>query len=230
MSMIARYKRSGGFVQLLSLLETSGQQKRDKFLEIIREESPAWADALETRLISIDRIFKWSDEVVSEIFKGLPTRNLACAIKGISKEEADRILKFMGHGEKRKLEDELATLAAKPEEINATFIKVIEITRKMIVDGYIRLEKVDPSLDIPEDMEEKLEHEKGVVTKPVVSLAEDRRAEAVQEAISKAQSSGGGAEVLQLQRMVQNLSKENKALKDENKQLKERLDQIRKIA
>lgn len=82
MSMISRYKRSGGFVQLLSLIETSSQTKKDRFLEIIRSESVAWADAIEKHSISLERIFSWSDDTVVEVFKSLPLRNMACALKG----------------------------------------------------------------------------------------------------------------------------------------------------
>lgn len=220
----------------MSLLETSSQQKREKFLEIIRQESPSWADALETRLLSMDRIFNWSDDVVAEIFKGLPVRNMACAFKGISPENAERVRNFMGHGEKRKLDDELAGLSVKPEEINTTFVKVIEIARKMIVDGYIRLEKVDPALEISEDIEEKLEQGAGpsvkVASGAQQASSEDKKVEQTQEAILKSQNSGSvtSPEVLQMQRLLQTLSKENKSLKEENKTLKERLEQIRKIA
>ena len=36
--MLDRYKKTGGFVQLLMLIETSSASKRDKFLEIIESE------------------------------------------------------------------------------------------------------------------------------------------------------------------------------------------------
>ena len=68
MSMLSRYKRAGGFVQLLSLIETSGPSKREKFLEIIRGESSSWGEAIERHSLSIDRIFSWPDEVITEIF------------------------------------------------------------------------------------------------------------------------------------------------------------------
>ena len=53
MSMISRYKRPGGFVQLLSLIETSTAAKKEKFLEIVRSESESWANAIEQRVLTI---------------------------------------------------------------------------------------------------------------------------------------------------------------------------------
>jgi hypothetical protein len=229
--MIARYKRPGGFVQLLSLIETSSAAKREKFLELVRAESAAWAQAIETHSLSMERIFGWSDETVSEIFKGLPVRNLACALKGFAPENSRRIMNYMSHSEKRKVEDEMGSLNANPEEFNGTVIKILEITRKMISDGQIRLEKVDPQLEIPEDFEEKLEKMGGPKAEDKApAAAENRKAEQMQEALLKPQTSGSSADVLQLQRMAQVLTKENKSLREENRILKEKLEQIRKIA
>lgn len=230
MSMIARYKRAGGFVQLLSLIETSSQAKREKFIEIIRAESEAWADAIVKHVISLERMFAWPDEVVVEVFKGLPIRNMACVLKGISGENRSRVMNFMSHSEKRKVEDEMGSINLNPEEFNGSVIKLLEITRKMITEGQIRLEKVDPELEIPEDIEEKLQKNSPSPGAPKAS-AEDRRAEQVQEAVLKSQNAGiNSPEVLQLQRLAQNLTKENKSLKEENRILKEKLEQIRKIA
>jgi len=42
MSSIQRYKKPGGFLQLLSLIETFGGQKREKFIEMVDAESHVW--------------------------------------------------------------------------------------------------------------------------------------------------------------------------------------------
>ncbi len=229
MGMISRYKRSGGFVQLLSLIETSGPTKREKFLEIIRSESPHWAEAIQKHSISMDRIFKWDDQVVIEIFKALPLRNMACALKGIPEEHRTRIFTYLSHSEKRKVEDEMGSLNMNPEEFNGTIIKVLEITRKMISEGQIRLERVDPELEIPEEIEEKLQRLESNHASPHM---EDKRHDQIQEAVLKVQRSGSASsqEVVNLQRMAQALTRENKSLREENKILKEKLEQIRKIA
>jgi flagellar motor switch protein FliG len=60
MSSISRYKKAGGFIQLVSLIETFGAPKREKFIEMIDAESPVWAKALRDKMLSIERIFSWS--------------------------------------------------------------------------------------------------------------------------------------------------------------------------
>ena len=66
MAMLDRYKKTGGFNQLLTLLETCGPQKKVKFLEIIRLEDPRWADALEAKMIDLKRFLKWNDSAIAE--------------------------------------------------------------------------------------------------------------------------------------------------------------------
>ncbi|MAV92028.1 MAG: hypothetical protein CL676_11465 [Bdellovibrionaceae bacterium] len=238
MSMISRYKRPGGFVQLLSLIETSTAAKKEKFLEIVRSESESWANAIEQRVLTMDRIFTWPDNVVTEVFKNLPLRNMACALQGFDAEKQERILQYMSHSERRKIQDEMGAMKSSPEEFNGTILKLLEITRKMISDGQIRVEKIDESMMIPEDFEDKLEKQSpgafggGSSSKSAPSSQGHQTAEKVQEAIHQVQNTAasGSAEVLQLQRMAQALTKENKSLKDENRILREKLEQIRKIA
>ncbi len=121
-------------------------------------KDPKWAHALKAKLLTVERIFGWPEQVVTEIVRALPLKNLACMMKGLNQENCAKITKFMTHAEQRKLQDELGALEAKPEEIWASFVKTVEHTRKMIKDGHIRLEKVVPDLMIVEGFEDKLAH------------------------------------------------------------------------
>jgi len=82
------------FLQLLSLIETFGGQKREKFIEMVDAESHVWAQALRDKMLSIERYFSWPDQTVIEVIKGLPTKNMAVAIKGLKEEQRARMLVF----------------------------------------------------------------------------------------------------------------------------------------
>lgn len=239
MSMLARYKKPGGFLQLLSLIESFGAQKREKFMEMINAEDPVWAQALQTKMLSIDRLFKWPEQTITEIFRVLPTKNLACVMKGISKENADKILKYLSHAEKRKLEDEMGALDPKPDDVFASFVRVIEVTRKMIKERDIHLEKIDPDMMVPENFEEQLAGKAASSGGSVAHAAPSAAAEVVfdnqQIALKKKAEAGeldakASAEILTLHRTIQAVSKENAALKEELKRLTDKLEQIRRIA
>lgn len=223
MSLLQRYKRSGGFVQLLSLLETFGVQKKEKFLEMIDAESTVWAKALRDKMLTVDRILGWPDEVVIEVLHQLPPKTQAIAIENIKPEEKARISKYYSPSELRRLNDVLSESKVKPDEAAAVMVKFVEQARKMLMERVLHPERFDEALLIPENFEghleerssgEQIEKSGGVPTGAAVA----------------ATAAVESADVLQLQRSLSGLLKENKALKDEVRILREKLDQIRKIA
>lgn len=235
MSSLLRYKKSGGFFQLLSLIETFGPQKKEKFLEMIEGESTAWAGALREKMITLERIFGWPEQVVVEVFKHLPIKSQAYALQGLKEEWKTKIVKFYSSSEQRRLNDVLTESQPKPDEIQATLMKLIEVARKMIQDRELMPDKFDVALSIPEDFEAKLESQYGGSGKfsssrpspETLPLAQQQAAAEIPAPTPDANSS---AEVYQLQRTLSTVLKENKALKDEVKSLHTKLDNIRKLA
>ncbi|RYZ83809.1 MAG: hypothetical protein EOP04_19245 [Proteobacteria bacterium] len=65
--MLDRYKKKGGFSQLLNLIETSGGRKQEQFLGLIAQENPAWERELKSKILTVDRIFSWPEDVMSEV-------------------------------------------------------------------------------------------------------------------------------------------------------------------
>ena len=245
MSSLSRYKKSGGFLALLSLIETFGPQKKDKFLEMIDQESVVWGRALREKMITFERIFTWPEQVVVEIFKELQPKTLAFVMLGLKPEQKDKIMAYFSHAEKRRLDDILTESKPKPEEIASTLVKVVEQCRKMLKERSLQADKFDPALMVPEDYEAKLEELAAqqpqrssssasagadvIAMMPASSLAEPEPAPAL-AAAAAAENLQASVDVLQLQKKLQLLAKENKTLKDENTVLKGKLDAIRKIA
>lgn len=236
MSSLQRYRRSGGFNQLVSLIETFGPQKKEKFLEMIEAESPAWGKALREKMITMERVFTWPDEIISEIFKHLPPKSFAYALLGLQEDQRDRIQKTLSQAEQRRMSDVLSESQPKPEEISSTLVKVVEMARKMIQERDLNPERFDEKLMIPEDYEAKLEvpaaHEstRHIMTpdsEPVPPAASVVSAAATP---SSAHAGGVSSDVAQLQVKLAMVVKENKTLKDEVKVLREKLEQIRRIA
>lgn len=254
MSMITRYKRAGGFLQLLCLIETFGKQKQEKFLTMIREENPLWADAIEDRLITIDRMFSWPSATLAEIMNRVPTKNVAVALYGLSDERRDQIFSLISHSEKRKLEGLMNEQKPSEGEITASLLKLIEATREMLKSSVLRVDQTDERMSIPENIEERLvetsqtvepksqsdemwppqkmpERENGPdQNKNLASQASSRGASlSANTSIVHLNSSGPASPDLLQHKLVQ-LQKENQVLKNENKNLRERLANIKKLA
>ncbi|MCB0349114.1 MAG: hypothetical protein KDD37_09765, partial [Bdellovibrionales bacterium] len=124
MSAIARYKKKGGFTQLLELIETSGVSKQEKFLSLIEAESPAWARAIREKMLSVDKIFAASDEVIKEIFTDLKELTIATASFGFGPEKLDKIMKNMGHTKQRKIQEQINLIKPGDGEITTSYIQI----------------------------------------------------------------------------------------------------------
>ena len=216
MSMLNRYKKTGGFVQLVSLIETLGPAKQEKFLSMIQSEDANWMDAVKQKMLTVEKIFSWSDDVVSEIVRRLPTKSLASALKALKEDQVKKAYALMSNSEKRKIEDEMSSLSDKPEEAQANVFKLIETTRKMIIETDLRVDNFAPDMVIEEGIEAKL------AAAPAKGGAKPTPVKEVTPPITTS--------VVQLQNMVASLTRENNQLKSEVQLLKQQLEQRKKSA
>lgn len=228
MSMLSRYKKKGGFTQLLNLIETSGGEKREKFLKLIEEEDPRWAEAIKQKMITIKKIFSWDDNTVAEIVSRLNDLTVAVAMHGLDSEAKEKAKKMMGHSRLRKIEDLMAEKAPNPAEISTVFVQILTEVRNLIAQGYLYLEKIDPSLVIDSDMEDKLS------TSTLFTLTNDPAPEAKAASPGVAEAKGQvrdqSSEVEALKRRLNQLMAENNQLKEKLVQVDAKLSQIRKLA
>lgn len=232
MAMLSRYQKSGGFLQLVKLIETCGKQKQDNFLKLIEDEDPRWSDAVKAKMLSLPKIMSWEQEVLAEIFSRSKDLTLATALHGFTQEEWTKISNTFSHSHKRRIEDLRDEKPANAGEINAAHLNIIEDVRNLISDGFIRVDKFAPELMIIDDIEEKLS--KGEFSSAQNKNYEESESEAQSQPsnlnLPKEGSSGSSQqEMQQLFRKMQALHKENQLLKSENKKLKERILSIKKM-
>lgn len=236
MSTIDRYRKSGGFNQLLLLLETCGPQKQQKLLEIIAQEDSFWYEILRKKMLSIERILGWSDQIVLEIFSHQYDLTLGVFFHGQKPEVKNRIMKLLPKSRYIKIEDAYTTKAPNSGEIATMNMKIIEFTRQKIASREFKVSEFDPELDIPDNIEEKLNQKtkdnvslpKADETAGVVMQIRPVTTESMQLQTPPTNRVGGdNSEIL---RKVQDLQKENATLKHELRIALGKLDQIRKIA
>lgn len=229
MGMLDRYKKKGGFYQLLQLLETSPATKREQFLGLIGGESPAWEEALRKRILTITRVYSWDGQYLVEIFSRVQPLTLANALHGNPQEQVDSLLSCLPPISKRKITDMMADSAPTPAEKSTCISKMLSEVRGFVSQGIIRLEKVDPELHIPENIEELLSVNAFATptfdTSPGPVAKSDAKPNIVGDSEPAAQQ-----EYEFLKRKVNQLASEVNALKHENSVLKDKLSQIKKIA
>ena len=238
MGMISRYQKPGGFLQLLQLIETCGKQKQDNFLKMIEQEDPNWAQAIKEKMITIEKLFSWDDAIIAEISGRLQQLTLATAMHGLKEEENNKLLRTYSHSQRRLIEDLNKAKNPVPSEISSAFIKIIQETRNMISQGYLRPDKFAPALSIPDKIEEILgknptqrrDSQVEAQANPAVSQSE---AQAVATPTNPTANGSGGASDQELQTLrvkLRVLTTENSNLKTELKLLRDKISQIKKIA
>lgn len=226
MGMLDRYKKKGGFFQLLQLLETSPQAKREQFLTLIANESPVWEEALRKRILTINRVYSWDGQYLVEIFSRLQPLTLASALVGNPPDEVDKLLSCLPPISKRKISDLMAETHPSPGEKATSISKILTEVRGFIAQGIIKMDKIDPEIHIPENIEEVL-----AVTSIGGSLVDSlATTQDFQTAHSESDSSAINQEVEFLRRKMNHLVSEVNALKHENTVLKDKLAQIKRIA
>lgn len=242
MGMLDRYKKKGGFYQLLVLIETSGNKKQEQFLTLIQQESPAWEKELKSKILTVERVFSWPAEVMFEVLTRIQPLTLCATLHGRAQEEIDRILMPLPPITKRKLIDQLSELKPNAGEKFSSEMKLLSEVRGIVASGYIKFEKFDVDLYIDEDIEEHLnglESETVILKTEVAKTTADSHHPATPPASSGAAAKSGGgdhtspqatAEVESLKKKLTLLVQENSTLKQENQVLKDKLTQIRKIA
>ena len=226
--MLDRYKKKGGFVQLLQLIETSNKTKQEQFLALIAQESPVWEETLRKKWITIDKILNWNPVYLSEIFSRIQILTLASAFQGFPDDKLAIVLKAISATDLRKFQMTLQEINPNPAEKVTSQMKILSETRALIAKGIIKLEKLDQELMIPENIEEKLAESgyAATVNAPPVQAEKELNFEGKSD--SKIDTSN--AEIDFLRKKVNQLVNENNLLKHELSVFRNKIEQIKKIA
>jgi hypothetical protein len=231
MGMLDRYKKKGGFVQLLNLIETTGKEKAEKFLKLIAEENPVWEAEIRKKVLTLDRMTTWNQTYLMEVLPHLTPNVVATAIFSMPPEKQQIFLGAMPFSERRKAEDIMKETKPNAGEIAACQMKLLNEVRNMVAQGHLKFEKVDPDLVVAENIEESLNSGMGSVS---LSASLDMGGDHPPVAASGPAPAGVPAnvqeEILQLRRRVMALTQENQLLKGQLQTLKDKLESVRKAA
>lgn len=248
MSTLDRYKKKGGFIQLLAVLEGSTPQKREQFFTLIGQESKLWEETLRKKMVSLEKILAWPPEHITDALLSLPHLTTAMVFHGYPQDKIDFYLKYFSPQDKRKVMELMKEKAPTAGEKAACVSRVLADVRQQITKGTLKIEKWDPEMAIDEDIEHHLDQggsgakkkleEKGD-TGPSLVSASNSSFESDEEGSNESglrfelppkNDVNNVHDLEMLKKKYQQLAKENDALKYENSMLKGKLDQIRRIA
>lgn len=251
MGMLDRYRKPGGFAQLLNLLETSPGSKQEKFFALIFEESPAWADEVKKRMLSFENILTWPVQDLMEFVPRMPEKVVVAALWQLPEDQIANVMKSVTTQQRRAIIDAAANTAPTGAEVATCRNKFVVEARTAGTNGSLKLEKINPDLVIPEGIESKL-RDKFDPNKLAEAHGAPRSGTSGNSAGSSTSSTGSSAtmaksvntsnapattasisqseELFNLRKQVLQMEKDLKAVRHENDLMKNKLEQIKKIA
>ncbi len=221
MAMVDRYKKSGGFVQLLQVIETCGPKKQEQFMNIIKEETPTWHEAINQKMLSFDKILSWRSEALLEIVANVNPLAFVTALKSLPADKFSAFCEKLSLQERRKVETQYKEMNPDANQIASCVMKVVSESRNLFITGALKYDKIDASLAIPENFESQL-------MEGIVSAVGGVPAEAAPQAVSSA--SLGTLDFEALKKKYIELNQQANTLRKENAVMKEKLDKIKRIA
>lgn len=237
MGMVDRYKKSGGFVQLIQIIETCNIKKREQFMNIITEESPQWAEAINQKCITFDKIITWKTEIILDIMASVNLLSFSTALKALTPEKLETFFQKISHQDRKKIEMSMQESTPSPNEISASVVKVITETRALFIQGTLKADRVDPQLAIPDGFEAMLDRNEYNKIPDGNTLSFDGPGQSLNFNINNSSvstsnngSAAANADVEKLQKKLTLLSKEVQTLRSENQVMREKLDRIKRIA
>lgn len=241
MSMIDRYRKKGGFIQLLNLIETSPKDKQEKFLSLIGQESPGWEQEVRKKILTVDKFLGWNPSYLAEILPRIPVMQLAMFAGGLPAEKKAIFIQSLGFKERKQVEDFLSEKQPTPAEFSAAAMKLFAEVRKMVQEGSLKFEKFDPEMVVPENIEELLGKGRTGLSSREHELMSPQMGNPTGSAqmIDTTQTMGSAAvgipsnvseELTQLRRKLVSMTQDLQKLQAENQSMRDKLDQIKKIA
>jgi len=247
MAMLDRYKKTGGFLQLLILIETSGKQKQEQFLNLIAQESPVWEEAIRQKSLTIDKILAWNPVYLGEVLTRIQPLTLATALNGFPKDKVETILGCIGISDRRKIQQVIDESKPTPAEVSTCIMKIIGETRGLVQSGILKMDKINPDMVIQDGIEEHLNS--AAMQKSLQDSLSSMKPAAASDVppedgtelrfeLKPAPAAGkpdpkhdsSREEVEFLKKKVNQVIAENGALKQEISALRGKLDQIKRIA
>lgn len=146
--MLARYRKQGGFQQLLLLIENCTSQKRDQLMKLIEAEDPSWAKLIGTKMVTLEKVYTWDAMHIAEVTTQLAPRTLAILLHGLPKDYFDKSILAMTPLKRREIQSLFEEQKPTPGEVEAARIKLLNKVRELEESGRLNLAQIDPTISI----------------------------------------------------------------------------------
>lgn len=151
MSILARYRKPGGFLQLLKLIETSQPAKQEKLLDVVEKEDPRWAELIREKKLTSEMILSWDHSTQATIFEYMVARHCATLFKRM---EEGKLVEFRDIFKLEKYKELHDLVEHMNDPLESEYIAacnhLLETVRYLDEEKKIILRFINPILDLEE--------------------------------------------------------------------------------
>lgn len=148
MSVLERFRKPGGFIQLLILIESCDSQKRDHLLGLIAAEDPGWAHMVKVKTLTLERVLQWPADILSFILPQLQDVEVAALIQGFRPEVIARCLGYLQPKHRSEISKLLLEFRPTPLEKTSATLRLFQTVRDLESRGEIHFKQFDAALEI----------------------------------------------------------------------------------
>ena len=151
MSVLQRYRKRGGFLKLLQLVETSDPKKQETLLKVIEKEDKHWAESIRKKSLTFDRFCTWRVETQYTILSNLTDQYKFIACKRLPESVFTALMDHMNDDERITFDNDYQHIKEPLDgEFLAAQARLFETIRELNEENVIVLSQIDPSLTIPD--------------------------------------------------------------------------------
>lgn len=152
-ALLQRFRKPGGFSQLLNLIETCDPLKQKNLLHLVGNEDPGWAYLVKLKMITTERVLTWPVETIMEITTHLPDRVLAAAWNIAATlpdgpHLQEKWLKSLPTMKAREIKSIIDSTSFSAPELQAASIRIVQTVRELEEKDQLRFSQFDPALEI----------------------------------------------------------------------------------
>jgi flagellar motor switch protein FliG len=152
MSMLEKFRKTGGFQQLVQIIEICEPAKQKNMLILVGQEDPGWAHLVKAKSLSLERVMSWPHQVLMSILLPLSVPVQAALYNSINDVQRGNMLKAIHPRMLREIQDHATQKSPSPEECFSARVQLIQTTRELINVGRLDPAAFDPALLIEQKL------------------------------------------------------------------------------
>lgn len=148
MSMLNRFRKPGGFVQLLQLIESCDGEKQKNLIQLIASEDPGWASLVKAKQLSFQKVLSWPQPHLAMVLERLPYRTLLALVAGSQSEQKMVVKNTLSPSLWARLMKDIEETPLETNEHKVAQLKLLSSIREMDQEGKIKLTAIDQRLEL----------------------------------------------------------------------------------